>query len=217
MHQRPPRGGSKSFSNRYGGVLSPTTRPRPTCSEGRSTPPQLEVDSLPAELGDEVSRGVPQLEIERAKPQKENRRGNKARLQSIEKELAEKIESAGTLKTRWNQNSVSKRQKSVSRLKRSSNISRPIQAGLRPQQGGRRCGTGELPGLEQGGTGQRWLGKSKMRPTAGRKSGRRRYLRSSSRWTGIPVTRLVEGEMDETSPARERTPTPPSWDRAGRR
>ena len=73
---------------------------------------RTEIDSLPAEL-DEVSRKVLQLEIEREALKKETDAGSRARLQSIEKELADKNRDLSVLKARWEseKNSVSKLRK----------------------------------------------------------------------------------------------------------
>ncbi|MFQ5931444.1 MAG: Clp protease N-terminal domain-containing protein, partial [Nitrospiraceae bacterium] len=61
---------------------------------------RTEIDSLPAEL-DEVSRKVMQLEIEREALRKETDNVSRARLKTIEQELAEKNQELATLKARW--------------------------------------------------------------------------------------------------------------------
>ena len=160
---------------------------------------RTEIDSLPAEL-DEVSRKVLQLEIEREALKKETDPGSKARLQSIEKELTEKTRDLQALKTRWEseKNSVSKLRKirqqieevkqTIERSERAYDLNKVAELRY-----------GELPRLERElELEQQYLGK---------KQNESRLLKEEvdeediaavvSRWTGIPVTRLVEGEMEK--------------------
>jgi ATP-dependent Clp protease ATP-binding subunit ClpB len=160
---------------------------------------RTEIDSLPAEL-DEVSRKVLQLEIEREALKKETDAGSKARLQSIEKELTEKNRDLQALKTRWEseKNSVSKLRKirqqieevkqKIEQFERAYDLNKVAELRY-----------GELPRLERElELEQQHLGK---------KQNESRLLKEEvdeediaavvSRWTGIPVTRLVEGEMEK--------------------
>ncbi|CAE6780084.1 ATP-dependent chaperone ClpB [Nitrospira defluvii] len=160
---------------------------------------RTEIDSLPAEL-DEVSRKVLQLEIEREALKKETDPGSKARLQSIEKELAEKNRDLQALKTRWEseKNSVSKLRKirqqiedvkqQIDRSERAYDLNKVAELRY-----------GELPRLER----ELELEQQSL----GKKQNETRLLKEEvdeediaavvSRWTGIPVTRLVEGEMEK--------------------
>ncbi len=160
---------------------------------------RTEIDSLPAEL-DEVSRKVLQLEIEREALKKETDAGSKARLQSIEKELTEKNRDLGALKTRWEseKNSVSKLRKirqhieevkqTIERSERAYDLNKVAELRY-----------GELPRLER----ELELEQQSL----GKKQNETRLLKEEvdeediagvvSRWTGIPVTRLVEGEMEK--------------------
>jgi ATP-dependent Clp protease ATP-binding subunit ClpB len=160
---------------------------------------RTEIDSLPAEL-DEVSRKVLQLEIEREALKKETDPGSKARLQSIEKELTEKNRDLQALKTRWEseKNSVSKLRKirqhieevkqNIERSEREYDLNKVAELRY-----------GELPRLER----ELELEQQSL----GKKQNETRLLKEEvdeediaavvSRWTGIPVTRLVEGEMEK--------------------
>ncbi|MDR4480747.1 MAG: ATP-dependent chaperone ClpB [Nitrospira sp.] len=160
---------------------------------------RTEIDSLPAEL-DEVSRKVLQLEIEREALKKETDAGSKARLQSIEKELTEKNRDLGALKARWEseKNSVSKLRKirqqieevklTIERSERAYDLNKVAELRY-----------GELPRLER----ELELEQQSL----GKKQNETRLLKEEvdeediaavvSRWTGIPVTRLVEGEMEK--------------------
>jgi len=63
---------------------------------------RTEIDSMPAEL-DELERQIRQLEIERQALKKESDRASKDRLAAIEKQLAELSEKRTALRSRWNQ------------------------------------------------------------------------------------------------------------------
>ncbi len=160
---------------------------------------RTEIDSLPAEL-DEVSRKVLQLEIEREALKKETDPGSKTRLQSIEKELTEKNRDLQALKTRWEseKNSVGKLRKirqqiedvkqQIDRSERAYDLNKVAELRY-----------GELPRLER----ELELEQQSL----GKKQNETRLLKEEvdeediaavvSRWTGIPVTRLVEGEMEK--------------------
>ena len=160
---------------------------------------RTEIDSLPAEL-DEVSRKVLQLEIEREALKKETDPGSKTRLQSIEKELPEKNRDLQALKTRWEseKNSVGKLRKirqqiedvkqQIDRSERAYDLNKVAELRY-----------GELPRLER----ELELEQQSL----GKKQNETRLLKEEvdeediaavvSRWTGIPVTRLVEGEMEK--------------------
>ncbi|MBS0168912.1 MAG: ATP-dependent chaperone ClpB [Nitrospira sp.] len=160
---------------------------------------RTEIDSLPAEL-DEVSRKVLQLEIEREALKKETDPGSKARLQSIEKELTEKNRDLQALKTRWEseKNSVSKLRKIRQQIEEvKQHIDRSERAYDLNKVAELRYG--ELPRLER----ELELEQQSL----GKKQNETRLLKEEvdeediaavvSRWTGIPVTRLVEGEMEK--------------------
>ena len=160
---------------------------------------RTEIDSLPAEL-DEVSRKVLQLEIEREALKKETDPGSKARLQSIEKELTEKNRDLQALKTRWEseKNSVSKLRKIRQQIEE---VKHKIEQSERAYDLNKvaELRYGELPRLEQ----ELELEQQSL----GKKQNETRLLKEEvdeediaavvSRWTGIPVTRLVEGEMEK--------------------
>ena len=63
---------------------------------------RTEIDSMPAEL-DELERQIRQFEIERQALKKETDRASKERLAGIEKQLAELSETRTALRSRWNQ------------------------------------------------------------------------------------------------------------------
>jgi ATP-dependent Clp protease ATP-binding subunit ClpB len=160
---------------------------------------RTEIDSLPAEL-DEVSRKVMQLEIEREALRKEQDQASQARLATLELELGEKQEILRELKARWDSEkaSVAKLRKmreameevkqSMERAERAYDLNRVAELRY-----------GELPRLER----ELALEQEQL----GKKQGESRLLKEEvdeddiaaivSRWTGIPVSRLVEGETEK--------------------
>ena len=160
---------------------------------------RTEIDSLPAEL-DEVSRKVMQLEIEREALRKEQDQASQARLVTLELELGEKQEVLRELKARWDSEkaSVAKLRKmreameevkqSMERAERAYDLNRVAELRY-----------GELPRLER----ELALEQEQL----GKKQGESRLLKEEvdeddiaaivSRWTGIPVSRLVEGETEK--------------------
>jgi len=158
---------------------------------------RTEIDSLPAEL-DEVSRKVLQLEIEREALRREKDQASQARLATLEHELQEKQRDLQALKTRWDSEKAS-----VSRLRKTREAIEEIKLAIEKAERAYDLNRvaelryGELPRLERElAIEQQQLGK---------KQGESRLLKEEvdeddiaaivSRWTGIPVSRLVEGEM----------------------
>jgi len=160
---------------------------------------RTEIDSLPAEL-DEVSRKVLQLEIEREALRQEKDRASAARLTTLEIELTEKQRDLQTLRTRWESEKAS-----VSRLRKTreaiEEVKRNIEQAERAYNLNRvaELRYGELPRLE------RELALEQRR--LGEKQDENRLLKEEvdedeiaavvSRWTRIPVSRLLEGETDK--------------------
>ncbi len=160
---------------------------------------RTEIDSLPAEL-DEVSRKVLQLEIEREALRKETDPGSRARLETLEEELAEKERELNALKVRWEAEKAS-----VGRLRalrqKIEGVKQEMERAERAYDLNRvaELRYGELPRLE------RELAAEEQH--LGQEQGESRLLKEEvdeedialvvSRWTGIPVSRLMEGEMDK--------------------
>ena len=158
---------------------------------------RTEIDSLPAEL-DEVSRKVMQLEIEREALRKETDNVSRARLETIEQELAEKNQALATLKARWEaeKSSVGRLHKIRQQIEETKHeIERAERAYDLNRVAELRYGT--VPRLEKE------LAAEEHELV--QKQGETRLLKEVvdeedialvvSRWTGIPVTRLLEGEL----------------------
>lgn len=160
---------------------------------------RTEIDSLPAEL-DEVSRKVLQLEIEREALKKEKDAASAARLSTLEAELNEKQRDLQALKTRWESEKAS-----VSRLRKTREAIEDIK--LKIDQAERAYDLnrvaelryGELPRLERElSLEQQHLGKKQDETKLLKEEVDEDEIAAVvSRWTGIPVSRLLEGETDK--------------------
>jgi len=166
---------------------------------------RTEIDSMPAEL-DEISRKVLQLEIEREALRKETDPASRARLEVLEQELAGKVRERDALKTRWETEKVSvvrlhklrqqieAMKQEMDRAERAYDLNRVAELRY-----------GELPKLE------RELAAEEQHLTT--KQDGHRLLKEEvdeddiaevvSRWTGIPVARLLQGEMEKLLHLRE--------------
>ncbi|MGH7257487.1 MAG: ATP-dependent chaperone ClpB, partial [Nitrospiraceae bacterium] len=160
---------------------------------------RTEIDSMPAEL-DEVSRKVMQLEIEREALKKESDAASKARLVTIEKELAEKNSRLQVLRAQWESEKAS-----VARLRKIRQHIEEVKVEIERAERAydlnkvAQLRYGEIPRLEKE------LEQEVQR--LDKKQGESRLLKEEvdeddiaavvSRWTGIPVSRLVEGEMEK--------------------
>ena len=160
---------------------------------------RTEIDSLPAEL-DEVSRKVMQLEIEREALRKEQDQASLARLTTLELELRERQGDLQALKTRWDSEKAS-----VARLRKTREAMEEVKQAMERAERAYDLNRvaelryGELPRLER----ELALEQEQL----GKKQDKSRLLKEEvdeddiaaivSRWTGIPVARLVEGETEK--------------------
>ena len=160
---------------------------------------RTEIDSMPSEL-DEVSRRIMQLEIEQAALKKEEDEGSRHRLENLEEELSRLRDEFGAMRARWENEkaAIQKVQKLREDIER---VNADIQKAERTYDLGRAAELkyGELPRL------QKELAQEEE--IAERERGQGSLLRDKvtdeeiarivSRWTGIPVTRLREGEREK--------------------
>ena len=159
---------------------------------------RTEIDSMPAEL-DEILRRIMQLEIEREALKKETDAASKERLEKIERELAELKTESAALQAQWQdrERSGAARACPARADRRREGRDRAGRARLRPEQGGR----AEVRQADRARTAVK--GRSRSGPL--RKQGAQRLLKEEvdeediaevvSRWTGVPVSKLLEGEM----------------------
>ena len=160
---------------------------------------RTEIDSMPAEL-DELTRRVMRLEVEEAALEKEDDPASKARLEELRKELADLRAEADSLRAQWEAErhalrrvqdlraEIEQVRQEAEQAERNYNLDKAAELRL-----------GRLPEL------QRRL-QAEEEQLASRQGGRR-LLREVvteeeiaaivSRWTGIPVARLQEGEREK--------------------
>src|SRR5712671_2432580 len=154
---------------------------------------RIEIDSKPEEL-DELDRRVIQLKIEREALKKESDPASKERLQNVEKEVAELEQRSATLTARWQ--AEKEKLSGVKRLQEQLDQAR-----------------GELETVQRRGDLQRAgelmysiipLFEKKLAEASAAESQLLRLEVTSqevaevvSRWTGIPVDRMLEGEREK--------------------
>jgi ATP-dependent Clp protease ATP-binding subunit ClpB len=160
---------------------------------------RTEIDSMPTEL-DEVSRRVMQLEIEREALRKETDQASRERLNKLEKELADLKEEADQLKARWE---VEKQ--AIGRLRGLKEESEKTKVAM--EQAQREYDYNRAAELQYGKLAQleRDLAAEEARLRG--EDGQTRLLKEEvdeddiaavvSRWTGIPVAKLLEGEKEK--------------------
>ena len=160
---------------------------------------RTEIDSLPAEL-DEVTRRVMRLEIEEAALTKETDKSSGQRLQTLRRELADLRTRAAAMRSQWESEKASIDDERKVR-EQVEQVRREIEVAERQYDLNRAAELrhGVLPGLME---------KLRSQEEAdGDADGAARLLREEvtdneiaeivSKWTGVPVTRLVEGEREK--------------------
>ncbi len=159
---------------------------------------RTEMDSMPTEL-DDISRHIMQLEIEEAALTKENDKLSEAHLADIRKELAEKREQFATLKARWeSEKDAIKRVQSLreemekcngemEQAERSYDLNRAAELKY-----------GKLPKLqEELSAAEAEMEKGKAEGLLRDRVTEEEIARIVARWTGIPVSKLMEGEREK--------------------
>jgi ATP-dependent Clp protease ATP-binding subunit ClpB len=158
---------------------------------------RTEIDSVPAEL-DEIQRRVMQLEIEREALKKEKDPASRDRLQKLEKELAEAKEEASGLKARWEEE-----KDYVKQLRETREAIDHLKAEM--EQAERQYDLNKVAELRYGKLPE--LEKKLKVMELGLESRKSRLLKEEvdeediaevvSRWTGVPVSKLLEGEIEK--------------------
>ena len=159
---------------------------------------RTEMDSMPAEL-DQVSRHIIQMEIEEAALKKEEDELSRSRLAQLQKELAETRDKFNAMKAQWeNEKSAIERvqqlreqMEDLNRQIESAEDQYDLEKAAEPKYG-------RLPQL------QRQLQQEEQKAAAVKESNILRdrvtdeeIARIVERWTGIPVSRLVQGEREK--------------------
>ena len=159
---------------------------------------RTEMDSMPTEL-DGVSRKIIQMEIEEAALKKEEDPQSKARLSELQKELAEERDAFNAMKAQWEneKNAIERLQQLREQIE---DINRQIEAAERNYdlEKAAELKYGRLP------EAQKQLAEEERRAQTAKENNILRdrvteeeIARIVQRWTGIPVSRLVQGEREK--------------------
>ena len=155
---------------------------------------KTELDSMPTDL-DEQRRKIMQLEIEESALKKETDNLSKERLADLQKELAELRDTFNTQKAQWDneKHSVEKLQKLREQIE---DINKQIQKAKQNYdlEKAAELQYGELPKLQQQLEVEEKQVKESDRSLVHEAVTDDEIARIISRWTGIPVTKLTEGE-----------------------
>ena len=160
---------------------------------------RTEIDSMPSEV-DAVSRRVMQLEIEEAALKKEKDSASRERLFSLQKELADNKESLASLKSQWEEErgSLQTTQKIREELER---VHQNIEKAEREYDLNRAAELkyADLPRLEKElAAAEEKIKKQQIKtPLIREEVTEEEITRIISRWTGIPLTKLLEGEKEK--------------------
>jgi ATP-dependent Clp protease ATP-binding subunit ClpB len=159
---------------------------------------RIEIDSMPQEI-DELERRIMQLEIERTALQKEKDTGAVERRQAIERELAGLRERSNAMKAEWQREKESLGK--VGKLKQQIDEAR-VQA----EQATRRGDLGKAAEITYGTIPKLEQEFAEVERQLAQSDGRPRFLKEEvtaediaevvARWTGIPVTRMLESERE---------------------
>jgi len=159
---------------------------------------RTEIDSVPAEL-DEVQRRTTQLEVEREALKKETDKASRDRLQHMEKELADLREDGTQLRARWQRekDSIQALQQLKERLERLRvDIENAERSGDLAKAAEMKYGT--LVSLEREvREREEQLTSEKASQLLKEEVDEEDIAEVVGRWTGIPVSRLLEGEVQK--------------------
>ncbi|MBM4038549.1 MAG: ATP-dependent chaperone ClpB [Planctomycetes bacterium] len=167
---------------------------------------RMEIDSKPAEV-DSVERRVRQLEIEREALKKEKDKASKERLAKVEKEIADLKEQLAALTAHWDsekallkdiqdiQAAVDEAHVALQKAQREGNLERAAEL---------RYGT--VPQLQRDldAKGRKLAELQKDQAMLKKEVDPEDIAEIVSKWTGIPVSRLMEGERDKLVKMEER-------------
>ncbi len=168
---------------------------------------KMEIESSPVEI-DEVDRRIQQLEIEKQALSKEKDKASKARREAIESELAELNESSAEMRARWHAEKdaieaikgakaqLEEAGREAERAERDQNLERAAELRY-----------GEIPELEKTLSAQEERLRS-LHAEGGsmltEEVTEEDVAQVVARWTGIPVSRLMEGEVEKLIHMEER-------------
>jgi ATP-dependent Clp protease ATP-binding subunit ClpB len=158
---------------------------------------KMEVDSMPAEI-DAVQRKLTQLQIEQQALKKERDPASKARLDEVKRQIAELEESASGMRAQWQRekeviDQIRKAQPEIERLRHDA------------EEAQRRGDLGRAAEIRYGKIPELEKKMEEHRKTLAKVQDKTSYLREEvtdqdiaaivSKWTGIPVAKMLQGEM----------------------
>jgi ATP-dependent Clp protease ATP-binding subunit ClpB len=160
---------------------------------------RMEIDSKPAEL-DEVDRRTMQLEIEREALKKEKDKASRERLDKLEKELADLQEQSGALRTRWEQEKGA-----IQAIRDTKEQSEQVRHQVEEAQ--RAADYARASELQYGTLAQLEHQLEEQEDRLRQLQADRALLKEEvgsedvaevvAEWTGIPVSKLLEGEVEK--------------------
>jgi len=160
---------------------------------------RTEIDSMPAEL-DEITRKVMRLEIEETALKKEKDDGSKERLKTLRKELADFKSQSDAMRAQWDNE-----KKSIGNVQR---LREQLEQARREcEEAERKYDLDRLAKLRHGTIPELERKLADLEKATGDKAGGTTLLREEvteeeiaevvARWTGIPLTRLLQGEREK--------------------
>jgi ATP-dependent Clp protease ATP-binding subunit ClpB len=166
---------------------------------------RMELDSMPAEI-DQLERKIMQLEIEQTALRKEKDAGSRERLKGIERELANLREQASQLKAQW--------QNEKAAINAISILNGQLEEARRQMESAQRSGDlnlaaqiqyGKIPDLQQKLAGaEKQFAQREGKRLLNEEVTEEDIARVVSTWTGIPVSRMLEGEREKLVKMEER-------------
>ncbi len=160
---------------------------------------KTELNSMPTEL-DEKSRRIMQLEIEEAALSRETDKLSAERLETIRRELADRRDEMQTMRAKWeNEKTVIERARRVREELEQTNAAIAKAESEYDLARAAELKYGKLPALEKELTEAEAASAAASGSSALLRNsvGEEEIARVVARWTGIPVSRLMEGERDK--------------------
>jgi len=167
---------------------------------------RMEIDSLPTEL-DAVERQIRQLEIERQALKKEEDRASRARLAALEKELADLQEKSRAMRAHWQQEKALIQQiREIKAKQEQIRLDAERAERMADFEKAARLKYGEIPALQKEleAKNAELVTLQKTQRMLKEEVDDEDIARIVSRWTGIPVQKMLEGEVQKLLKMEER-------------
>jgi len=165
---------------------------------------RIQIDSMPTEI-DQLERRATQLEIEKQALKKEDDPNSRERLATVERELAQIREQSNALKVRWKTE-----KEEITRIRQLKE--RIEQLKIEEQQAERKGDLERVAAIRYGDLRQAETELARLSASADSKGSRmlkeevdeEDVARIVSKWTGIPVSKMLEGEVKKLVSMEER-------------